>query len=151
VAEKTQSSIQINATAAQVMGVIADLASYPQWSDGIAAAEVLSVDAQGRPATAHFRIESAMIKDSYELAYSWTDLEVSWHLLRAESLLKSLDGSYQLAPGDGGSGTRVTYTLEVDLKIPMIGMMKRKAERVIIDTALKGLQQRVESTAAGRS
>jgi hypothetical protein len=28
----------------------------------------------------------------------------------------------------------------------MIGMLRRKAEKVIIDTALKGLKRRVEST-----
>jgi hypothetical protein len=39
----------------------------------------------------------------------------------------------------------VTYQLAVDLTIPMIGMLKRKGEKVIIDTALKGLKQRVES------
>lgn len=148
-AEKTQSSIEINASAAQVLAVIADLAAYPQWSEGIAAVDVLSVDAAGRPATAHFRIDSAMIKDSYELAYTWSDDGVSWHMVRAESLLKALDGRYLVVPADGGSGTTVTYTLEVDLRIPMIGMMKRKAERVIIDTALKGLKERVESGATG--
>ena len=45
-------------------------------------------------------------------------------------------------------GTKVTYDLEVDLKIPMIGMLKRKAEKVIIDTALKELKKRVESMKA---
>ena len=39
----------------------------------------------------------------------------------------------------------MTYQLTVDLSIPMIGMLKRKGERVIIDTALKGLKQRVEA------
>ena len=41
-------------------------------------------------------------------------------------------------------GTTVTYSLAVDLNIPMIGMLRRKAEKVIIDTALKGLKRRVE-------
>jgi hypothetical protein len=41
----------------------------------------------------------------------------------------------------------VTYRLRVDVSIPMIGMLKRRAEKVIIDTALKGLKQRVESGA----
>jgi hypothetical protein len=45
--------------------------------------------------------------------------------------------------GDGT--TRVTYRLAVDVAIPLIGMLKRKAEKVIIDTALKGLKKRVES------
>ena len=43
------------------------------------------------------------------------------------------------------SRNEVTYRLAVDVAIPMIGMLKRKAEKVIIDTALKGLKKRVES------
>jgi hypothetical protein len=42
-------------------------------------------------------------------------------------------------------GTSVTYALSVDLAIPIIGMLRRKAEKVIIDTALKGLKRRVEA------
>ena len=42
-------------------------------------------------------------------------------------------------------GTEVTYTLMVDLAVPMIGMLRRKAERVILDTALKELRKRVEA------
>ena len=38
----------------------------------------------------------------------------------------------------------MTYQLTVDVKIPMLGMIKRKAEKVIIDTALKELKKRVE-------
>jgi len=44
--------------------------------------------------------------------------------------------------GDGRS--EVTYRLMVDLEIPVIGSIKRKAEKVIVDTALKGLKKRVE-------
>jgi hypothetical protein len=38
----------------------------------------------------------------------------------------------------------VTYELAVDVRIPMIGMVKRKGEKRIIDSALKGLKRRVE-------
>ncbi len=64
-------------------------------------------------------------------------------------MLKAMEGAYVLRPSDGhgGPGTEVTYRLAVDLSIPMIGMLKRKAEKVIIDTALKGLKKRVESQA----
>jgi hypothetical protein len=44
-----------------------------------------------------------------------------------------------------GSGTKVLYLLSVDMKVPMIGMMKRRIEKMIIDTALSGLKKRVES------
>ena len=55
---------------------------------------------------------------------------------------KSQQGSYVLTPR--GGDTEVTYHLAVDLAIPMLGMFKRKAEKVIMDTALKELKKRVE-------
>jgi hypothetical protein len=53
-----------------------------------------------------------------------------------------MDGCYRLA--DTADGTEVTYELAVDVRIPMIGMLKRKAEKMIIDTALKELKKRAE-------
>ena len=67
---------------------------------------------------------------------------VSWTLVEA-SVLKTMDGTYTLTATD--AGTQVDYSLTVDLKIPVLGMLKRKAEKVIIDTALKDLKKRVES------
>ena len=67
---------------------------------------------------------------------------VSWGLVEA-SVLKTMNGSYTLS-AKGSAGTTVTYRLAVDVKIPMLGMLKRKAEKVIIDTALKELKKRVE-------
>jgi hypothetical protein len=40
----------------------------------------------------------------------------------------------------------VTYELSVGRAIPMIGMLKRRAEKTIIDTSLKGLRTRVQLT-----
>jgi hypothetical protein len=40
--------------------------------------------------------------------------------------------------------TEVTYKITIDLSIPMLGMIKRRAEKVILDTALKELKKRVE-------
>ena len=59
-------------------------------------------------------------------------------------MLKAMNGSYTLV-AKGKDATTVTYRLAVDVKIPMLGMLKRKAEKVIIDTALKELKKRVES------
>ena len=67
---------------------------------------------------------------------------MSWHLVRA-TLLKGLDGTYALSPASP-AGTTVTYDLEVDLTMPMIGLLKRKAEKHIINTALTELKKRVE-------
>ncbi|GDX31507.1 cyclase [Actinomycetes bacterium] len=143
--DKTEASIVIAASPAAIMSVIADLAAYPQWSDGISSVEVLSLyEEDSRPADARFSLASGPIKDTYELEYDWDgDNSVSWTLTKAE-MLTAMDGSYTLK-NNGDGTTTVHYVLAVDVKIPMIGMIKRKAERVIVDTALKGLKKRVES------
>lgn len=139
-ADQTESSIDIDAPASLIMDVIADLPAYPSWSDGITQVTVLE-EKDGRPLRARFHLESGPIRDTYELLYDWQgDREVSWTLTSGD-MLKAMDGTYLLdARGDS---TTVHYRLAVDVKIPMIGMIKRKAEKVIVDTALKGLRKRV--------
>ena len=143
-AEHTSSSITIEAAPADVMGVIADFARYPDWTGEVKEAEVLTTDAKGRAEQVRLVLDAGAIKDDHTLAYTWTgDNEVSWTLVKSQ-MLRALDGSYHLATvGDGH--TEVTYRLTVDVKIPMLGMIKRKAEKVIIDRALAGLKKRVES------
>lgn len=146
-ADQTESSIVIHAPAASIMAVIADLATYPEWSEGITAVTVLTAEdpeVGGRPLTARFNLASGPIKDTYELQYTWDgDLAVHWQLTTAE-FLRAMDGSYVLTPLANGQ-TQVNYRLAVDVKMPMIGMIKRKAEKVIVDSALKGLKARAQS------
>ncbi|MEN3583641.1 MULTISPECIES: SRPBCC family protein [unclassified Streptomyces] len=145
-AEHTSSSITIEAAPADVMAVIADFGRYPEWTGEVKQAEVLGADAQGRAERVRLVMDAGAIKDDQTLAYTWTgDREVSWTLVKSQ-MLRSLDGAYLLR--SAGGGTEVTYRLTVDVKIPMLGMIKRKAEKVIIDRALAGLKQRVEATAA---
>jgi hypothetical protein len=142
-ADRTTSSIIIGAGRAAVMSVIADFPAYPEWAGQVKSAEVLSTGADGRPETVRFVLDAGVISDTYTLGYTWHDDEsVSWQVVEPGKMLAELAGSYALA--DAGSGTEVTYELAADLKVPMIGMIKRKAEKVIVDTALKGLKKRVE-------
>ncbi|MER6395115.1 MULTISPECIES: SRPBCC family protein [unclassified Kitasatospora] len=142
-AEHTRSSITIDATPAKVMAVIADFAAYPAWTGEVKEVEVLETAENGRAAQVRLLLDAGAIRDEHVLAYTWDgDREVGWTLVRSQ-MLRSLDGSYSLAPLDGGR-TEVTYQLAVDVKIPMLGMIKRKAEKVIIDRALAGLKKRVE-------
>ncbi|MEU8527484.1 MULTISPECIES: SRPBCC family protein [Streptomyces] len=146
-AEHTSSSITIEAAPADVMGVIADFARYPEWTGEVKEAEVLETDKAGRAEKVRLLLDAGAIKDDHTLAYTWTgDDEVSWTLVKSQ-MLRALDGSYRLKATGGGDRTEVTYQLTVDVKIPMLGMIKRKAEKVIIDRALAGLKKRVESGA----
>jgi ribosome-associated toxin RatA of RatAB toxin-antitoxin module len=145
-ADQTTSSITVAAGPAQVMAVIADFAAYPEWAQGVKSAEPVEDGPDGRAAQVDFVLDASPIKDEYTLSYTWHgDESVEWTLVRGR-MLRGMDGSYVLEPRSDGS-TDVTYRLAVDIAIPMIGMLRRKAEKVIIDTALKGLKKRVESVA----
>lgn len=142
-AEQTTSSIVIAAEPANVMNAIADFESYPRWVRGVKSAVVVSTDARGRAREVNFVLDAPPIRDEYTLAYEWQgDARVTWSLVRAK-MLTAMEGAYVLRPQDGS--TEVSYQLTLDLAIPMIGMLKRKGERVVIETALKGLKHRVES------
>ena len=142
-ADQASDSIVIGADKESVMRVIADFESYPQWVDMVKEAEVVATDADGRATQVRFVLDAGIIKDEYVLAYDWSRPDtVSWHLVQSKAM-KTQDGVYRLA--DTGGGTTVTYDLALDLKMPMLGAFKRKGQKVIIDTALKGLKKRVES------
>ena len=142
-AEQTTSSIVISADPASVMAVISDFEAYPTWAQGVRKAEPVEQGSNGRPDQVYFELDASPIKDAYTLSYDWHgDDSVTWKLVEGK-MLKAMDGSYELE--DQGGSTEVTYRLAVEISIPMIGMLRRKAEKVIIDTALKGLKKRVES------
>ncbi|MCP2165317.1 SRPBCC family protein [Goodfellowiella coeruleoviolacea] len=143
-ADESTQSIVIDAPAAAIMAVIADFAAYPEWTNGVRQIEVLDTDERGRARQVRFTLDQGPVKDEYVLAYTWAEdgLSVHWSLVRGQ-MQKSQEGSYRLVPT--GSGTEVTYTLSVQLAIPMIGLFRRKAEKMIMDTALRELKRRVEN------
>jgi ribosome-associated toxin RatA of RatAB toxin-antitoxin module len=142
VADRASSSITVQATPAAVMAVIADFEAYPEWTSQVKTVEVLGRDDAGRADRVRFVIDAGIVKDEYTLAYDWsTPDQLSWHLVKGQ-MQKAQDGTYALTAA--GDATEVRYDLTVDLAIPMIGLFKRKAEKTIIDTALKGLKVRVE-------
>jgi len=141
-ADQSTQSITIDAPAAEVMAVIADFPSYPQWVAAAKTVEVVDPGDDDRANRVHFVIDAGAVKDDYVLDYTWDgDRKVSWTLVSSQ-LMKRQDGSYTLTDTDGG--TEVSYAITIDTKMPLLGMMKRRAEKVILDTALKELKKRVE-------
>jgi uncharacterized membrane protein len=142
-ADQSTQSITIAAPAAAVMAVIADFGQYPTWATSVKKAEVLASFPDGRAKHVAFAVDAGMAKDSYELEYIWTgDERVEWSLVKGQ-MQRSQHGSYALR--QTGGSTEVTYSLAVDLAIPMLGLLKRKLEKMVMDTALKELKKRVES------
>jgi uncharacterized membrane protein len=141
-ADQSTQSITVEAPAAEIMAVIADFPAYPEWVAAAKKVEVIEDGPDGRARQVHFVLDAGAVKDDYVLEYTWDgDRKVSWNLVKGQ-MQKRQEGSYTLQESDGR--TEVTYRITIDLSIPMLGMIKRKAEKVILDTALKELKKRVE-------
>ena len=127
------------------MDVIADFDAYPQWAKGVTKAETTASYDDGRAEQVFFALDVSPDQGRVHArpTSGTATSEVTWTLVEGK-MLRALDGAYVLRDLGGGS-TEVTYRLALDVSIPLIGMLKRKGEKILIDTALKGLKKRVES------
>jgi carbon monoxide dehydrogenase subunit G len=144
-AEQTEGTTEIDASPAEVMDVITDFESYPEWAQGVKKAEVTKKDSKGRASEVFMEVGQMGIGAKYTLTYKYKakDGGLSWTSKDASGAVKSIQGEYELEPSSGS--TRVTYRTTMELAISLPGLMKRQAERTIINTALGGLKKRVES------
>ncbi|MCF8589314.1 SRPBCC family protein [Gordonia liuliyuniae] len=142
--DHTEQSTVVGADVDAVMSVIADFEKYPEWVGAAREVTVLERDTSGRGTHVRFVLDAGVLADTYELRYQWSDdgSWVSWGLVSSQ-LQRDQQGRYQLAQQVPGS-TKVTYTLTVDLQIPMISQLKRRAEKAITEAALSDLKKRVE-------
>ena len=145
--QRTESSIIIDAPPPEVLAVVTDIEGYPGWAGGITAAGVVAADAQGRPLQARLTMSSGPVRDTLLVGYDWATTDagtgtMAWSLVEPGHVTSRMDGSYELVAE--GTGTRVTYRLEVDVTISLPGLLRRKAEKAITDAALKDLKKRVD-------
>src|SRR2546430_14700184 len=103
-ADRTTSSITVAAPRADVMAVIADFASYPEWASAVRSAEVLGRDGDGRASRGRFGLDAGGGKDSYVLSYDWVGVAGGrWDLAEPRSGISALSGGYGVADANCGT------------------------------------------------
>ncbi|MDA8047056.1 MAG: SRPBCC family protein [Actinomycetota bacterium] len=124
--------------------VLSQFEHYPEWAADIKAVHVDERDPSDRPLVVTYRAAAFGRSTSYTLRYDYSGAPdvLAW-VQTAGDLTRRLDGSYQLSPS-GDSGTEIVYRLVVDLKVPLPGFVKRRAEGRIMGTALRELKAVVE-------
>ena len=145
-ADTSTQSIVIDAPPDRVAAVIADFARYPEWVEAMKSSEILEEYEDGYASQVRFTIDAGPLVDEYTLQYEYAEdlSRIEWRLVAPSKMQREQVGSYDIEGNDDGTST-VTYTLSVEVAIPMLGMFKRKAEKRIMDTALRELKRRVES------
>jgi uncharacterized membrane protein len=135
--EHAEGTIVIDAPIDDVVDVIEDYESYPEW------AEVRRVDIRergegGRPTEVAFEVDVPVLgKASYTLRYRYAPggTAISWDSIEAHgAVLDELEAD----------STTVTYRLAVELGPLVPGFLRTEGAKRVIENALERLKRRVE-------
>lgn len=143
--EHAEGSIEIEAPLEDVMEVIEDYESYPEW------AEVNRVDVRqraegGRATEVLFEVDVPVLgKATYVLTYRYAagDTGLSWTTKEARGAVRDIRGEY-LLDELSHDRTKVTYRLGVELGVLVPGFIRTEGAKRVIENALERLKRRVE-------
>jgi uncharacterized membrane protein len=145
-AESATQTITVEATPEQCFAVAIDFEHYPEWAQDVKEAVVKDRDDQGRATEVEYRASALGRSTHYTLHYDYSDApeRLSWKLVKGD-IMRACDGSYRFTPSASEPGvTEVTYTLSIELVVPLPGFVKRRAEVRILNT-VKELKTRAEA------
>ena len=126
--EHAEGSVVIEAPLEDVMEVIEDYESYPEWS------EVQTVDIRRRG-------EGGRAYEVY--VYAPGDTGLSWTTKEARGAIRDIRGEYLLNEVSDDT-TKVTYRLAVELGVLVPGFLRTEGAKRVIENALEKLKRRVE-------
>ena len=145
--EHTAEELVVAGSPQRCFAVVTDVERYPEWVADVKEVHVLEHDDQGRASIVKFRAGAFGRSASYVLSYDYSNApdEVSW-MQKEGDITNRLDGRYLFRPAGDGA-TDVRYELAVELRVPIPGFVKRRAEGHILHAAVRDLKARVESGA----
>lgn len=143
--EQAEGYVVVEAPLEDIMEVIEDFESYPEWAD-VRSVEVRKRGEGGRATEVYFEVDVPVLgKAAYSLQYRYApgDTGVSWVTSEARGAIRDIRGEYLLDElADGG--TKVTYRLAVELGVLVPGFLRSEGGRKVIENALEKLKRRVE-------
>ena len=141
--EQATERVMVKASPARCYEVATEFDAYPDWADDVKKIEVVERDDQNRAMLVRFWVEALGRSTSYLLQYDYVNApsRLSWHLVEGD-IERQLEGEYFFETVD--DQTELTYHLSVELRVPMPGFVKRRAEHRILGAALHELKARAE-------
>lgn len=141
-----EASTEIDAPIDAVWAVVEDVASAPEWQDGLDSMEPLERDDRGRIVVASSTTDAKVRKVTTRIRFTYDEdaHTLTWRQEKGD--LKSLVGSWELE--DLGGRTRATYRLDGDPG-RMLGMLIRgpvedKLRGILVGGRPAELKARVE-------
>ena len=132
----------MNVAKDKILAVLKDYESYSDFMDGVSKVTVESRDGN----TVKAKYDLNVIKTfSYVLSLEESDNGVSWSFDNGD-IFSINNGSWELK--DNGDGTtEVTYNIEVEIKVKMMGtgMITKKLVNTSLPSMMKSVEKRAQS------
>lgn len=136
-------TMTMKASADKIFKVLKDYEAYPEFMDGVTSVKIL--EQEGNHTRAQYSLN--MIKKfSYILNLEHEENKsVSWKFVEGD-IFSLNSGSWVLSDNGDGS-TDVTYSLDVEVKIKMMGagMITKKLTEVQLPAMMKAVESRAQS------
>ena len=141
--DHAHAAVVVAAPADDVLAVLRDVGSQPDWVPEVTSVEVLEEYEDGTVATAAFELVTKIGSDSYTLEFDHEDDGMTWRLLQGR-MQHGQDGAYRLTDlGDGGTQVDLHLTVEHSLHAP--GFIRRRVFDRFVRGSLEGLKAYVEA------
>jgi len=140
VAVNESREITIEATPEEILEVLFDIETLPEWSPAHQEVEVLERDAEGRPSRTRQVVKIVGVSDEQELAHVVHPDGVGWSLISAQQQ-RAQEARYTLTPV--GDATHVRFDITVDPIVPLPSFLIKRGAKGLLETATDGLRARV--------
>ena len=138
-------TVTMKASVDKIYQVLRDYEAYPEFMDGVTSVKIM--EEEGNHTKAQYNIN--MIKKlSYILNLEHEENKsVKWTFVEGD-LFSVNSGSWELTD-NGDNTTEVTYSLEVDIKVKIMGsgMITKKLTEVQLPIMLKSVEKRAQEAA----
>jgi hypothetical protein len=137
-----EQSLLIEARPEACFDAIVDYETFPEWQQAVVATEVLDRHRDGLGRRVRLTVDAKLRTVTYVLHYRYErPARVWWEFVEGEGV-RDIAGDYVFEPD--GEGTRATYTLGVDVGIPIPGPIGRRLNEGVMRRSVHDLKTEVE-------
>jgi ribosome-associated toxin RatA of RatAB toxin-antitoxin module len=141
-------TVEIDADAAVIMGIVADFERYPEWSDGVKGCWVLARYDDGRPSQLRLDTEVQGIAGTYIQAIYYPGANQIQTVMQQGDLFKKQDQLFSVV--EVGASSLLTVDIDVEPSMPVPAPMVKSLLDNVLDRLAENLKNRAEQLAANQ-
>jgi ribosome-associated toxin RatA of RatAB toxin-antitoxin module len=135
-------TVEIAASGASILDIVADFEAYPQWNDGVEGLWVLARYDDGRPSQLRLDAKFEAIEDSLIQAVYYPNPNQIQTVLQQSNLFKKQEQLFSVV--DTGASSLLTVDLDVEPSLPIPAPMVKTLANNVLDYLAENLKKRAE-------